>query len=676
MLLKSVSYQDFRPFKGNQTIDLTPDKDNEDATVTVIIGNNTYGKSTFVLSFIWCLYGESRFNRPNDILNKKVEKELLKDETATASVEVVFEDGGKEYTMKRSQEFRKTEKGLKASDSEATLVYVDTDGQTHRVGPMQHDINMAIKSILPQDLSSFFFFEGEKDNEIRKKDLGKAVRTLLGLEAFDNMRSHLFGSQTQSTPYSTSVMGYFMEKQKSESDDKALAEWNKKLEAEAEWTKANNRIAELDVEIKNYDDLIDGINAKLREAGPAKELQKRRDEIAKEIDSYDKQLDKKNKEFLLMFGRDGIPLFVTPLLNRAEDKLEKMDINDKGIKGIEAKAIRELLHRGICLCGMDLKEGSPAYKNVEKYIDYVPPKSIGTIVRDLKETILQYRDKNQQFVKSFEDLYTEIQVIKQRIRYLEAEDKSKLAEIARIGEIDLGNAEEDIERYKKKLDELRDERDTQIGIRTSKQAEIETATNNYNMYKGKSDRARQYQLYYRYAEEIYNWVNKNYSKKDAELRVRLATNVSNLFDNMYSGKRVVTIDDRYNINMTTEDGEIVDLTGGLRVIQYFAYVGGLVKLAYEIMVERQNAIDEEGVTASLGEQYPLVLDAAFSHADDIHTHNIARELSAATNQLIFALMKKDWLYAKSGLTGRVGRMYELVKIDETEVRVEVYGGDD
>jgi len=675
MLLKSVSYKDFRPFKGNQTIDLTPDKENEDATVTVIIGNNTFGKSTFVLSFIWCLYGESRFNRPNDILNKKVEKELNKDETAVASVEVVFEDGGKEYTMKRTQEFRKTEKGLKASDSEATLVYVDIDGQTRKVGPMQHDVNMAIKSILPQDLSSFFFFEGEKDNEIKKKDLGKAVRTLLGLEAFDNMRSHLFGSQNQSTPYSTSVMGYFLEKQNSESDDKAQAEWKKKLDAELEWTNANKRISELDDQIKNYEELIDGINAKLREAGPAKELQKRRDEIAKEIETFEKQLDKKNKEFLLMFGKEGVSLFVTPLLTRAEDRLDKMDIADKGIKGIEAKAIRELLHRGICLCGMDLKEGSPAYKNVEKYIDYVPPKSIGTIVRDLKETIVVNRESNRDFVKAFEDAYSDIEVIKQRIRTLESEDKSKLAEITQIGEIDLGTAEEDIVRYKNKLSELREERDTQISIRTNKESEISTATNNYNMYKGKSDKAKQYQLYYKYAEEIYNWVNKNYSKKDAELRVRLAANVSNLFDNMYSGKRVVSIDEKYNINMTTDDGEVVDLTGGLRVIQYFAYVGGLVKLAYEIMLERQNNTEEE-ISASMGEQYPLVLDAAFSHADDIHTHNIARELSSASKQLVLALMKKDWLYAKSGLIGHVGRMYELVKIDETEVRVEVYGGND
>ena len=156
----------------------------------------------------------------------------------------------------------------------------------------------------------------------------------------------------------------------------------------------------------------------------------------------------------------------------------------------------------------------------------------------------------------------------------------------------------------------------------------------------------------------------------------MADNVSVLFTHMYSGKRQVKIDNQYNIRLTTMEGHDLDLTGGLRVIQYFAYVGGLVKLAYEIMLERKTKKNnEDDANVDLGEQYPLVLDAAFSHADDVHTHSIAKELSRAVNQLIFALMEKDWLYAKRGLTGRVGRMYEFVKIDEMEVQIRPYGGD-
>ena len=76
MLLKSVKYHNFRSFIGEQQIEFAFPSNTHDENVTVILGDNTFGKSTIVLSFVWCLYGESRFNRPNDILNKKVEQRM------------------------------------------------------------------------------------------------------------------------------------------------------------------------------------------------------------------------------------------------------------------------------------------------------------------------------------------------------------------------------------------------------------------------------------------------------------------------------------------------------------------------------------------------------------------------------------------------------------------------
>ena len=102
MLLKRIKYHNFRPFIGDQEIVLTPD-DNEDKNVVVILGNNTFGKSTFVLSFIWCLYGESRFSRKDDILNKKIEAQMKFGQQESAIVEVEFEDDNKVYTMTRTQ---------------------------------------------------------------------------------------------------------------------------------------------------------------------------------------------------------------------------------------------------------------------------------------------------------------------------------------------------------------------------------------------------------------------------------------------------------------------------------------------------------------------------------------------------------------------------------------------
>ena len=100
MLLKSIEYKDFRPFKGFQKIEFTsPTKSDEN--VYIILGDNTFGKSTIILSFIWCFYGVSNFNHKKDILNRDVENSMKIGERARASVTVVFEDENREYTITR-----------------------------------------------------------------------------------------------------------------------------------------------------------------------------------------------------------------------------------------------------------------------------------------------------------------------------------------------------------------------------------------------------------------------------------------------------------------------------------------------------------------------------------------------------------------------------------------------
>lgn len=661
MLLKSIEYFNFCPFLGKQRIEFSAS--NEKENVTVILGDNTHGKSTFVLSFIWCFYGVSKFNKPK-ILNENVENDMRPGEQGKAYVQIEFEDDGKIYTMKRTQRFFMQNNGvLKAEDSIANLTYIENNEQK-TVGKMQSDINVAIKSILPYDLSSFFFFEGEKDNEISKKDLSGAVKILIGLEAFDNMRKHLHGPQTQDSPTAASVMGYYWEKQKDASGDAAKKAFAEKVAAEKKIGNVLKRITEINNEIVEYEDKIEEINQVLREAAPSKELQRRRDQIAREIKSAEENERKKNKSFLRCFSEESLALFLTPLLGKTADKLVELDVNDKGIKGIEAKAIRELLHRGECLCGTDLKEGSAAYKSVEKYIEYVPPRSIGVLVSDMQDKIAEYSEKNKQYVSKMEDLYSEILNCRTRIDELEREDKEILIKIREIGEFDTNEAEKNLTIYKGRLRSLREELQRKNSEKGSLGSAIETATNNFNMYKNKNKEVREYQVYYKYAEAIYNWVQDNYEQKEQQVRDKLNKHIKELFDNMYTGHRDISIDEKYNINLTF-NGKDVDITGGLRVIKYFSYVGALVKTAYEVMKEREDGDNGE----MLGEQYPLVLDAAFSHADSTHTKNIARQLASATSQLIFAVMEKDWNYAKEGLDGHVARIYELQKISETEVKI-------
>jgi len=662
MILKKISFHNFRPFIGDQSIDLSC----EDArkNVTVVLGSNTFGKTTLVLSFIWCLYGESRFSQPNDILNKKVEKEMGYGEQKTASVEIEFEDEGIHYTVIRSQVFTMGQnRTLLTHGSDVKMSYVE-NSMTKSLGRSPYEVEEAIGAILPKDLSAFFFFEGEKGNDIKKKDLGKAVRTLLGLEAFEKMKTHIHGSGENYN--SDSVMGRYAAKISEKSGNDAKLALQNKKNAEEKLNEIRNRIQEIDVDLREYKNKIETINEVLRNAAPTKELQRRRDEINAEIQSLRDSLSSNMTKFLTMFSKRSLPLLVSSLTSPARDRLKEMDVADKGIKGIEAPAILELLKRGTCLCGTQLNEGSLAYKNVQNYINFIPPKNVGTLAVEMIETIDKMEEDAKEFACDFEDLYKNIQKIKVRIDDLEREERQKLAEISRLGSIDTSNAEGDLDLCKSRISDLSDEKESKIREEGSLLNTIQTAEKQFNTAKTKNAASEKFQVYFRYAEAIYNWLNKNYSAKEDEMRERLNQHISELFNSMYTGHRDVSIDKNYNIQMLYEGIESAD-TGLLKTIKYFAYVAALVKLSKEVMLERE---DENNVnTQRLGQQYPLVVDAAFSHADETHTPLIANALASATEQLVFAVMKKDWNLAGPGLAGKIGKIYELEKLDEWEVRI-------
>ena len=72
MLLESIKLENFRQFR-NESIDFAQGQDGKN--VTIIIGENGTGKTTFAQAFFWCMYGETEFSDKN-MLNKMVANDL------------------------------------------------------------------------------------------------------------------------------------------------------------------------------------------------------------------------------------------------------------------------------------------------------------------------------------------------------------------------------------------------------------------------------------------------------------------------------------------------------------------------------------------------------------------------------------------------------------------------
>ncbi len=119
---------------------------------------------------------------------------------------------------------------------------------------------------------------------------------------------------------------------------------------------------------------------------------------------------------------------------------------------------------------------------------------------------------------------------------------------------------------------------------------------------------------------------------------------------MYHGERAIEIDDKYRVkysDITTEESD------GLKAVKSFAFIASLVSMA------KDRILDEDDM--KLGQVYPVVMDAPFSNVDEIHIDNICKILPKTANQVIMAVMQKDWEYASGNLQGYVGKSYKIEK---------------
>ena len=91
MLLQSIKLENFRQFR-NESIDFADG--NNGKNVTIIIGENGTGKTTFAQAFFWCLYGETEFSDKN-MLNKVVASELRPGQEAKVQVVLKLKHGVK-----------------------------------------------------------------------------------------------------------------------------------------------------------------------------------------------------------------------------------------------------------------------------------------------------------------------------------------------------------------------------------------------------------------------------------------------------------------------------------------------------------------------------------------------------------------------------------------------------
>ena len=660
MLLKSIKLENFRQFADGQ-IDFSTDPAQN---VTLIIGENGTGKTTFAQAFFWCLYGETTFTDKN-LLNRNVSESMTPDQTETVKVVLTLTHGSADYQIIRTQEYKKSYSNkVQGTNTVLNISVKSADGNTRYLRPLECETE--IKKILPKELSHYFFFDGERIEKMSKEiaagkrssSFADAVVGLTGLNGIQEALRHLSPSK-----WSTSVIGKFnADYVDSDGEVTALTDSIKKLQQELEGI--GNEIVACEHEIEAAEHEKKSAEEEIKQYADGARLQCEKERLGKDMILAKTSKGRLVRDVCHAFNAGMTRFFAMSMVQQSMEMVSKSDFGGKDIPEMHAKTIQFLLDHGSCLCGTQLMAGSVAYNNLCDLLKYLPPKSIGV-------TVGAFVKESRQLYAREDDLFGDIGEMMGDISRQD-DNINDLEEEIRLISSKLGG--DDMREQVRKLNaRIKTCSDRIIKQNMTKNALLRRQGGAETEKKQKENKRAELSLLDKnnrhierckaYAQRIYEDLSSEYQSKEKEIRENLEISINDIFKAIYDGGLSLSIDDKYNISVYVNDSEgEVETSTAQSISVIFAFISAIIKMA------RDNCkkIGEE----SYAEPYPLVMDAPLSAFDKRRIQAICTAIPEAAEQVIIFIKDTDGDLAEEHLGTKVKKRHRFSKIDEFNTKLD------
>lgn len=660
MLLESIKLHNFRQFR-DESIDFAQGESGKN--VTIIIGENGTGKTTFAQAFFWCMYGETEFS-DKTILNKAVAAEMRAGQEERVKVTMSLRHGEVGYTLIREQVYHKDyNNNVKGDNTIFDIAIKDAGGNTTYVRKTQCEAE--VKGILPKELSRYFFFDGERIEKMSKDissgkksmDFAEAVKGLLGLNGFISAIAH-FNPRSKN-----GVIGSY--------DSSFDAKSNKKI---SEYTdtidRCNREIERLEARLETLASQIESAKQhkgekteEIKQYAEGEELQEQKEKLQKQIRNAEIARANVYKAICKDFNSSMSTFFSMTLMKRALAFLAQEDFTGKDIPFMHTKTIEYLINQKVCICGTHLDEGSVPYNKVMELINYLPPQSISTTISDFKkearrragslDDIISQVQENLAVISSQDDDIAEkmddIQCIDKKLSGGDVREK------VRAINTEIQMCDETI----RKSEDEKQKCDREIGGYIKERDRADAERRNLTLL---DERNRKIEIYKAYAERIYSELLEVYSTSEADIRRKLQNTINDIFKQIYEGGLYLTIDDKYHISVYANDYEgDVETSTAQSISVIFAFITGIIKMARE----NRNASDDDAKLLS-SEPYPLVMDAPLSAFDKRRIKAVCEALPKTAEQVIIFIKDTDGELAEEHMGDKIGSRYRFDKLNEFE----------
>lgn len=662
MLIKQITLSNFRQYKEKQVVEFSCDKEKN---VTVILGDNTSGKTTLIQAFNWCLYGLTSF-KTRELINSESLQEMGLYSTNEVSVEVELQHEERLYVIRRTQTVTKNEINRAPTFARPILKveYQEANGEMQEVPPVE--AQNTVDKILPEALSGYFFFDGEHIADINNKgNVVSAVRGLMGLETISEAVDHF-------DPKKANSVISRLHKELDIGQDQKDVQLKANLSAAKEKLQSlEQRKNQVENEINYFEDRKKELDAKILANAATKVRQEEKLRIERDLNYLQGNQETVERQIVRDFTKDSYKFFAKSLYAKVYKVIADAKQDGEGIPKMHSDSIEFILKRGKCICGADLTLNQGAVNNIRYEQSLLPPQHIGTEIREFKRDCQRAETEVEDYAEVIKSDYIRIRENANQID----DKKSQLTELSRLlqGNVDVGKFERDNVENEK---QLKEKRMLLVNISSSigeVKNQIQSLESTINGLQVATEKNKRINSYIAYATKIYEWFKQSYDKSEKEVKEDLYTSINDLFSQMYHGQRTVEIDDNYHITLKVDNGKGVfvnDTSPGLDTVKNFAFIAGIVDLARKKAQTKGNEL--EGIQYS-SEPYPIVMDAPFSNADDKHIANISKVLPQVAEQVILVVMNKDWEYAQSNMNNKVGMLYQIEKHSEIKSSIRRNG---
>ena len=658
MYIKEIELNNFRIYKGVNKINLSPEKDKN---VIVVSGKNGFGKTTFLMSLVWCLYGKNMQN-VDELYQKEIGDKggygkyignslnrLAKSEGETKfSVSVTFRDVKiPEITCNEIKITRTYNIVTSASDKVEVLVDgfqneliqdLTTDGKQDGEEIFIRDF------ILPIEIAKFFFFDAEKivslaevNSPEQRRLLSKAYTEVLGIKKYEDLKDQLESIQD---------------------------EYRKKSAKPQEKSELSQIIADIDktqIEIEEIEKSIQKINdEKLEKVNASNDIQRKLiqegnqmtleqlNKLKEEDSSLNNKLsllqdDLKELFDLIPFGLAGETLMevstqLTNEKNYRTNKFIQEDVGEKTnkilddieqekksfptaipteIRNFYENQIKNLVRKHFFA---DAPELPSNFETLHDFSD-AETNELNGLVNNLKHTFKgAFTRLNDEYSRSKNLLDS----IRRKIRYAEKDAEDEYISNLRNekGRLDLRvmSIEKDINDYKEKIGGLKND------IKTLKQRQEEL--------RKKIDDSRKYSAKEEKAQEVIDRLKGFIKSFKEEKKKSLESNILNELNILMHKKgfiKKVAVDinqsgDDVDINLFNSRNEKID-KGSLSMGERQMYASALLKAL----------VDESDI------EFPVFIDSPMQKFDRDHAENVIKEFypNVSKQVVLFPLIHKE-----------------------------------